>query len=212
VTELRVAAVTVKVALFVIVPYVAEIATEVLAETGALAIEKVAVVTPEATVTLAGTVATGVLLLLSVTRAPPAGAGPLSVTVPVDELPPRTDVGLNVTELSVTGAAVMLNEPVVVLFAKDAEMLTEVPLVTGEVVTVNVAVLAFAGTVTLTGTAASELLLLLSETKAPDGGAEPFRVTVPVDELAPTTEFGLRVSEVTWGGVTVSPVVRVLLL
>ena len=90
-------------------------------------------------------------------------------------------------------------------------MLTEVPVVTGEVVTVNVAVLAFAGTVTLTGTAASELLLL-SETKAPDEGAEPFRVTVPVDELPPTTEFGLKVSEVTWGGVTVSPVVRVLLL
>ena len=91
-------------------------------------------------------------------------------------------------------------------------MLTEVPVVTGEVVTVNVAVLAFAGTVTLTGTAASELLLLLSETKAPDEGAEPFRVTVPVDELPPTTEFGLRVSKVTWGGVTVSSVVRVLLL
>jgi hypothetical protein len=87
-----------------------------------------------------------------------------------------------------------------------------VPVVTGEVVTVNVAVLAFAGTVTLTGTVASELLLLLSETKAPDEGAEPLRVTVPVDELPPTTEFGPRVSEVTWGGVTVSPVVRVLLL
>jgi len=91
-------------------------------------------------------------------------------------------------------------------------MLTEVPVVTGEVVTVNVAVLAFAGTITLTGTVASELLLLLSATKAPDEGAGPFRVTVPVDEFPPTTELGLNVTEVTWGGITISPVVRVLLL
>jgi len=90
-------------------------------------------------------------------------------------------------------------------------MLTEVLAVTGEVVTVNVAVLAFAGTVMLTGTATSELLLL-SATKAPEEGAGPFRVTVPLDELPPTTEFGLKVSEVTWGGVTVNPAVCVLLL
>jgi hypothetical protein len=91
-------------------------------------------------------------------------------------------------------------------------MLTEVLVVTGEVVTVNVAVLAFAGTVMLPGTATSELLLLLSATKAPEEGAGPFRVTVPLDELPPTTEFGLKVSEVTWGGVTVNPAVCVLLL
>lgn len=91
-------------------------------------------------------------------------------------------------------------------------MLTEVLVVTGEVVTMKVAVIAFAGTVMLTGTVASELLLLLSATTAPDVGAGPFRVTVPLDELPPMTEFGLRVREVTWGGVTVSAVVRVLLL
>jgi hypothetical protein len=85
-------------------------------------------------------------------------------------------------------------------------------VVTGEVVTVNVAVVAFAGTVMVAGTVATELLLLLSATTAPDEAVRPFRVIVPVDELPPTTEFGLNVSEVTWGGVTVSPVVRVLLL
>jgi len=58
-----------------------------------------------AIVTLVGTVATA-LLLPTVTSAPPAGAGPFSVTVPVDALPPRTDVGLNVTELRVAAVTV----------------------------------------------------------------------------------------------------------
>jgi hypothetical protein len=83
---------------------------------------------------------------------------------------------------------------------------------TGALVTENVAVVAPEATVTLAGTVATEVLLLLIVTRAPPPGAGPFSVTVPVDELPPTTEFGLNVTEVTWGGVTVSPVVRVLLL
>jgi hypothetical protein len=62
---------------------------------------KVAVVAPASTVTLAGTAATGGLALESVTCAPPAGAAPLSVTVPVDGSPPTTVVGLSVTLLRV---------------------------------------------------------------------------------------------------------------
>ena len=58
----------------------------------------VAAVAPAATVTFAGTCAADVLLLVSVTVAPPLGATPLNVTVPVDELPPVTLVGLIVTE------------------------------------------------------------------------------------------------------------------
>jgi hypothetical protein len=61
----------------------------------------VAVVAPAATVTLAGTVAADVLLLVSVTTAPAVGAGPLSVTVPVDEPPGATLVGLKLTEIGV---------------------------------------------------------------------------------------------------------------
>ena len=61
----------------------------------------VALVAPAAIVTLEGTLAAVVLLLERATCAPPAGAGPLSVTVPVDELPPITAVGFNVNEVSV---------------------------------------------------------------------------------------------------------------
>ena len=58
---------------------------------------KVFVVVPEATVTEAGTVATPVLPLERVTTFPPVGAFALSVTVPVEVVPPVTLVGLSVT-------------------------------------------------------------------------------------------------------------------
>jgi len=62
----------------------------------------VALLAPAATVTLAGTVAVDVLLLVSVTAAPPVGAGPLSVTVPVEGDPPVTLAGLSAIAESVT--------------------------------------------------------------------------------------------------------------
>lgn len=63
----------------------------------------VADVAPAGTVTEAGTCATPVRLLVSVTTVPPAGAGPVSVTVPVDGVPPRTLLGLRTTDAA-TGA------------------------------------------------------------------------------------------------------------
>ena len=61
----------------------------------------VALLAPAATVTLAGTVAVDVLLLERETVAPPAGAGPLSVTVPVEGDPPVTLIGFSAIEESV---------------------------------------------------------------------------------------------------------------
>src|SRR5258705_294445 len=75
--------------------------TVVEAETALVLTVNVALVAPATTVTLAGTRATVVLLLESATCAPPAGAGPLNVTAPVDEFPPVTLVGLNVSGASV---------------------------------------------------------------------------------------------------------------
>src|SRR5947209_13467446 len=91
---------------------------------------KVALVAPAGTITLEGTVAAPVLLLESRTWAPPAGAGPLSVTVPVEDCtPPTTLVGLSVSEETVGGATV--SEAVRVLVSYAAEMATEIDAATG---------------------------------------------------------------------------------
>ena len=57
---------------------------------------KVMLLVLASTVTLVGTV-TALLLLCNPTVMPPVGAGPVRVTVPVDGLPPTTDVGFTLT-------------------------------------------------------------------------------------------------------------------
>jgi len=69
------------------------------ADTGVVVTVKVAVVLPAATVTLAGTTADE-LLVDKLTEAPPVGAAALRVTVPVEELPPVTLLGLSETEFN----------------------------------------------------------------------------------------------------------------
>ena len=61
---------------------------------------KVAELCPACTVTVAGTRAFRVSLLASVTVRPPAGAGPLKVTVPVEGAGAVTVAGFRVSETS----------------------------------------------------------------------------------------------------------------
>ena len=84
--------------------YEAEIVAEVGTRTADVFTLKVTLLAPAGTVTLAGTLAAVVLLLESATCAPPDGAGPLNVTVPVDEFPPVTLAGFTETEASEVGA------------------------------------------------------------------------------------------------------------
>lgn len=72
---------------------------------------KVAVLLPAGTITLEGTLAAP-LLLDSMTCAPPAGAGKLSVTVPVEDCtPPTTLLGFNVSDETVgSGAGITVSE------------------------------------------------------------------------------------------------------
>ena len=73
---------------------------------------KLAVVAVAGTITLTGT-CPAALSLVSDTAMPPEGAGPLRVTVPVEELPPTRLVGLSVIDDNV-GAAVTVRVTVIV--------------------------------------------------------------------------------------------------
>ena len=97
--------------------YEAEIVAEVGTRTADVFTLKLTLLAPARTVTLAGTLAAP-LLLESMTCAPPAGAGPLNVTVPVENCtPPRTLEGFSVSEERVdegVGVGVTVSETVLV--------------------------------------------------------------------------------------------------
>jgi hypothetical protein len=76
-----------------------------VAVTGVVLMVKVAEVEPAGINTLAGIVAAA-FALVNVTNAPLAGALPLSATVPLDVLPPKTVDGLTEKEVSIAGFTV----------------------------------------------------------------------------------------------------------
>ena len=177
-------------------------------DTALVVTANVALVAPPATVTIAGTFADDGLSVDKDTTAPPPGAGPLSVTVPVEGLPPTTLDGFRERDASEGGFTVRV--AVLVTTPYKAEIVTAVEPDTGVVVTGNVTLLAPAATVTLAGTLAADELSLLRETTAPPRGAAPLSVTVPVEGLPPRTLDGLRERDDSEGGFTVRVAVLVI--
>src|ERR1044071_7707294 len=86
----------------------------------------VALVCPAGTVTLNGTVARTVLLLASDTTAFPFGAADCNVTLPVEETPPVTVLGVSVTEDTAVDTT---RNSVVLTVVPPAEAVTTTPVV-----------------------------------------------------------------------------------
>jgi hypothetical protein len=171
---------------------------------------KVRLVAAAGTVTLAGTLAAAESSDRA-TTVPPDGAAALSVTVPVEELPPATVVGLSDSALRVADVErVMLRAANWNVSPSAAESWTVV-LSTGNVVIWKVALVAPAGTVTVAGTLAEPGRLLPRLTLTPPDGAALPSVTVPVEGVPPGTLLGFTLSPVSAGrlGETVSVAERV---
>jgi hypothetical protein len=137
------------------------------------------------------------------TAKPPAGAGALSVTVPVDEAPPVREAGLSVTDASASVTGLMVRTAVFVTAAAEAVSVAVVITPTKLVGTLNVAVEAPAATVTVAGTVAAALLLVRATAKPPVGAMLEI-VTVPLTAVPPFTVVGLTATAESAGGLTVS--------
>ena len=110
----------------------------------------------------------------------------MRLTVPVEELPPPTELGD--TLRLVRAAAVIVSGADCVLAPWAPEITTDALLDTARVVTVNVAEVEPLGTVTVAGTFAFGLLEERLTVK-PAALAGPVSVTVPVAGLPPITEL-----------------------
>jgi hypothetical protein len=163
----------------------------------------VPVVEPAETVTETGTTALE-LLELSLIEIPPVGAAPDNVTVPVEDVPPITEVGD--TETPVNATELMPSVAVLLVVPWVAVIVAVVVVATAVVDTVKVIAVLPAATVTLDGTVALLLLEPRLITVPPDG-ATPLKVTVPVEGEPPGTDVGERLRPFSAGGVIVSTAV-----
>jgi hypothetical protein len=172
----------------------------VFAATGEVAAVKAPLTAPPRTVTLDGTAAAP-LFEASATDTPPVGAARLSVTVPVAFAAPYRLAGASPTESSAGGGAVTRRFAVLLAPANVAVMLAVASVFTGVVVTVKLAVINPAATVTLAGT---ETAAMLEETgrETPPDPAAAVSVTVPVIAAPPWTLDGERLSVARDGSAT----------
>ena len=180
---------TVSTPLAVTPPAVPEIVAAATAATAEVVTVNEADLAPVGTKTLAGGTAL-VLLDMSVTVTPVDDAGPFSVTVPVDDVPPVTAVGENVMLLGT--AEVTVSSAVTDVFPTVAVTVAGVLAETATVATVNVADIAPPGTVTLPGGEAAGLLddrLTIN----PPPGAGPLKTMVPVELDPPITDVGAKI-------------------
>src|SRR5437016_2439176 len=134
------------------VPNEAVMVTELLPAEALVVIVKLTEVLPAGTVTDAGTDASEGLLLVSLTEVPPVGAGPESVTVPVEGAPASTVVGIKVREAKageLTRSVVLM-----VTVPSEAPIVAVTGAATGVVLTLKLAAIDPEGTVTEGGTVA----------------------------------------------------------
>lgn len=167
----------------------------VCAATGTVVTVNVPVVLPPETMHVL-TVAAG-SLLESWNVMPVDGAADPSVNVPVEVLPPVTEVGLSVIPAAVGGVMVSI----VSILVPVADILAAVAVPTGVVFTVNVPVFALPATEHDVTVAAGSLLD--SGMINPAAGAVEPSVNVPVDLLPPVTDIGASEMAVTTGGTIV---------
>jgi len=174
-------------------PNFAVIFAVVTVVTGFVVIENVAEVEPPAIVTDAGTEADPDPLLKLI-FSPLAGAAEPMSTVPVELLPPNKELGLKVTEASAGAFTVKVPEE---LLLPSVALIDAVAFAaTATVFTVNVAEASPPMTTTDDSTVAAAPLDL-SETTAPSAPVFLESVTVPVEDVPPTTLAGDKLTLVT---------------
>jgi hypothetical protein len=153
-------------------PKDAVIVADIAPLTARVAAENAALVEPPETITLDGTL-TG-SAAVSETTAPPDGAAPLSVTVPLTEFPPTTLTALSDTDDKMRPMTVSVDDWRLLLRAAAIDVLPA-----ASAVTMNVPLVAPAAIVIDAGVEATEGVPLVRVMLTPPDGAGWLSMTVP---------------------------------
>jgi len=189
----------------VVVACNAVMVTSLSAVTSDVVTISVAEVVPAGIVNTGGTATTAWLLLVNSTSTPPAGAGPVSVTVATTSFVPTTDEEASVSEARVTGGGWSVTVVERVTPCREAETITGVVAATGLLVNGTVAVVVPAEIVVPDGAATSDGSLELIATAAPPAAAGPSITGFALSGSPPTTVGGVTLKSVSTGGSMVSP-------